>query len=380
MKKILPVLVLLGGAAAVGLLMISRPKVKPEAREVVVPLVRTISVALSNYQFKVHAQGSVAPRTEINLVSEVAGRVVSISPSFAAGGFFEAGDLLVTLDSRDFALAVTRGRAALAEAQVRIQREQAEGEVARKEWQALGKGEPNALLLREPQLAEARAAVESAKAQLQQAELDLDRCQIKAPFPGRVWSKKVDAGQFVNKGETLGRLYAVDYAEVRLPLPLDETVYLDLPLDYRGETREQKGPKVTLRARFGSHTHEWEGVVDRVEGEIDPRTRMVTAVVRVENPYGRGTNQKRPPLAVGLFVDAEIKGRSLEQVIVVPRVALRGRSEIMVIDADQQLRFRPVEVVRLERETVVLRNGLKEGDLVCISPLETPVEGMKVRL
>lgn len=380
MKILLPVAVLFCGAVVVAVLIKSRPKAKPEAREVIVPVVRAISVAPGSHQFKVHAQGSVAPRTEINLVSEVPGRVTAISPSFAAGGFFEAGDVLVTLDARDFALALTRAKAALAEAKVRLQREEAEGEVARKEWQALGKGEPNPLLLRLPQLAEARATIESAQAQVQQAELDLARCQIKAPFPGRVWSKRVDIGQFVNKGEVLGRLYAVDYAEVRLPLPLDETVYLDLPLDYRGETREKKGPEVTLRARFGSQTHEWQGIVHRVEGEIDPRTRMVTAVVRVENPYGRGTNQQRPPLAVGLFVDAEIMGRAVDQVVIVPRIALRGRNEIIVIDAQKQLRFRPVEVVRLEGESVVLRNGLQPSDLVCISPLETVVDGMKVRI
>lgn len=378
LKIVLPVVVLAIGALIAFAMVKHRRAVTPEARGEVLPVVHAISIPAREHQYRVASQGSVLPRTDIQLVAEVPGRVVAVSSSFAAGGFFEAGDVLVEIDARDYELARTRAQAALAEAEVRLQREEAEAEVARREWQALGAGEPVALVLREPQLAEARAVVESARANLRLAERDLERCRIQAPFAGRVWNKKVDAGQFLARGEPVGRVYAVDYAEVRLPLPLDETGYLDLPLEFRGESRAE-GPRVTLKARLGGRTHAWEGRIVRTEGEIDAKTRMLTAVARVENPYARGSSG-RPPLAVGLFVEADIEGRSAGRVVLAPRAALRDDQRLMVVDAERRLRFRPVEILRFEWDRVVIGGGLLDGDLVCVSPLEAPVDGMKVRL
>lgn len=378
LKTVLPVVVLAIGGLIAFAMVKHRRVVTPEARGEVLPVVHAISIPAREHRYGVASQGSVLPRTDIQLVAEVSGRVVAVSPSFAAGGFFEAGEVLVEIDPRDYELAVTRARAGLAEAEVRLQREEAEAEVARREWQTLGAGEPGALVLRAPQLAEARAGVDSARANLRLAERDLERCGIRAPFAGRVWSKKADAGQFLARGEPVGRVYAVDYAEVRLPLPLDETGYLDLPLEFRGESRAE-GPKVTLKARLGGQTHEWEGRIVRTEGEIDARSRMLTAVARIDNPYARGPT-RRPPLAVGLFVEAEIEGRYAGRVVLAPRAALRGDQRLMVVDAERRLRFRPVEILRFEWDRVVIGGGLRDGDLICVSPLEAPVEGMKVRL
>ncbi len=380
LRAILPVAVLGMGAVAVFLMVKHRRPVQPEVRPSTVPLVRTVPVQAQPYHFTVHAQGSVAPRTDILLVAEVAGRVESVAPSFAAGGFFEAGDVLVTIESEDYKLAVTRARAALAEAEVQSQREEAEAAVASREWQTLGKGKPSALLLHEPQLAEAKAAVASAQANLKLAELDLQRCQIKAPFAGRVWDKRVDVGQYLARNDKVARVYAVDYAEVRLPLPLDQVAFLNLPLEYRGEARPEQTPKVVLRAHFGGREYSWEGRIVRTEGEIDPRTRMLTAVARVDNPYGRSDDNQRPPLAVGLFVEAEIQGKTVDSVFVVPRAALRGKDHLMVVDRENRLRLRPVTVLRLEREDAVVSRGLTNGEAVCISPLDAPVDGMQVQV
>lgn len=379
-KIILPIVVLLGAGVLTAVMITNRPRVQPEPREVPVPLVRVVALESQPYQFTVRAQGAVLPQIDIQLSTEVAGRVQAISPHFAAGGFFETGEILVQIDRSDFELAVTRARATLAEAGVRLQREEAEAEVARREWESLGQGKPTALVLREPQLADARAAIESAKANLQQAELNLARSAIRAPFAGRVWEKNADVGQFIPQGGVVGRIYAVEYAEVRLPLPLDEAQFLDLPMEYRGEKRPADGPRVTLRARFGSQTHEWQGAIVRTEGEIDPRTRMLTAVARVNNPYGRGSDHARPPLSVGLFVDAEIEGKPAGEVFLAPRAAMRGEQHLMIVDAERRLRFRPVEILRREREQVVIRAGVQAGELVCVSPLDAPVDGMKVRV
>jgi membrane fusion protein, multidrug efflux system len=380
LRVILPLVVLLTAGLLTWLMIKSRPDVEPVPREVTLPLVRVVEVTPRDHSFQVHAQGTVAPRTEINLVAEVSGRVIRVADTFAEGGFFEEGETLLELDPRDYELAVTRARASLAEAEVRLQREAAEAEVARQEWETLGEGEPGALLLREPQLAEARAVVASARAQLETAELDLERCRIEAPFAGRVRTKRADVGQFLARGEVVARVYAVDYVEVRLPLSLGDLGYLELPVQFRGEAAGGDGPRVRLRASLGGRQHEWIGRIVRTEGEIDTRTRMLTAVARVDDPYARSQDWSRPPLAIGLFVDAEIDGRAVGRVRLVPRAALRADQRLMVVDREQRLRFRSVNILRYEGEQVVIGDGLEAGDRVCVSPLEIAVDGMRVRL
>lgn len=373
LKIVLPVLLLLLGVAGVVVLVKLRPAAKPAPHEPVVPLVRVVSVAPTNHQFVVLSQGNVTPHTDIQLAAEVAGSVIAVAPSFREGGFFAAGEVLVRVDPRDYELAATRAAAQLAEARVRLEREEAEAAVALAEWRELGGDRPaNPLVRREPQLAEARATVAAAEAALAQAKLDLERCELRAPFAGRVWQKRVDAGQYVRKGDEVGRIYATDYAEVRLPVPLTELAFLDLPL--AGAPAAGQGAAVTLQARLGGELVTWTGRVERTLGEVDARSRMVTAVARVDEPFAR-----TPPLAAGLFVEAQLAGRGVEGVLVVPRAAMRGPDQVLAVDAEDRLRFRPVEVVRLERDRAVLRGGLAAGDRVCVSPLDAPVEGMRVR-
>ena len=232
-----------GGAAA--WMILSRSE--PEARipEVPLPLVQVIDVELRDLTLTVTSQGTVSPRTESELVPEVAGRVIEVSPSFVSGGFFEAGELLLRIDPHDYRQAVVQAGSAVAQAELRLASEQAEADVARREWEELGEGgEPPPLTLREPQLAEAEAAVAAARAALLNAERNLERTEIRAPFAGRVRQKQVDVGQFVSPGSPLGTVYAVDYAEIRLPLPDEELAFLDLPLVYRGEAAKKSGPEV----------------------------------------------------------------------------------------------------------------------------------------
>jgi membrane fusion protein, multidrug efflux system len=379
LKIILPVAVLALGLGVSGLLIKAQRSVAPVPREVLPPLVRVTTVSLENYHFQIPAQGSVTPATEVTLAPEVSGRIVSVSPALAAGGFFEAGEVLIELDPRDFELALTRARAAQAEAEVRVLREQAESDVARKEWQSLGRGEPNPLLVREPQLAEARAALDSAQAVVAQAELNLERTKVEAPFAGRVREKNADVGGYVAMGSPVARIYSVEFAEVRLPLALDQLAFLDLPLEYRGEVREGSQPPVDLRASVAGREHVWRGRIVRTEGEINPRTRMFHAVAQVENPYGRGENGARPPLAVGLFVQAQIHGRSFPGVVRLPRTVLSGPDRVLVVSPEDRLYTRKVEILHAGRDQVIIRSGLSEGERVCVSPIDVVVEGMKVR-
>jgi len=343
--------------------------------------VESLVVSLTNHQFRVPTQGTVRPRTQIQLAAEVSGKVVMVSPSFDVGGFFQEGDVLFRIEPSDFAAAVTRAEAQVAEARYRLDFEEAEADVARQEWAKLGEeAPPSPLLLRGPQVDQARAALASAQAALDQARRDLRRTEIKAPFDGRVGEKNVDVGQFVTKGSPVARLYSVDIAEVRLPLSADQLAFVDIPLRYRDRPRPDSGPVVLLYGSLGGRAHTWTGRVDRAEGEIDTRTRMLSVVAQVRDPYGRRDHDDRPPLAVGLFVEAEILGRSTNHVAILPRSALRGPNQVLIVDSENRLQFRDVNVLRADRTQAVIGAGLSDGDRVCTSPLDVVTQGMRVRV
>ena len=340
------------------------------------PGVRVEEVTLGDVALTVTSQGTVRPRTESQLVPEIAGRVTWVAPSFAEGGFFELGDVLLTIDPFDYLQAVVNARAQLAQARLRLAQEEAEADVAVREWDALGRGDPRALTLREPQLEDARGSVAGAEASLERATRDLERAEIVAPYAGRVRQKNVDIGQFVRVGDAVATIYAIDVAEVRLPLPDEQLAFLDLPLSYRGGA-DQPQPRVTIRATFAGEAHEWQGRIVRTESEIDPVSRMVHAVAEVLDPYALGS---RPPLAVGMYVEAEIAGRTARNVAVMPRAALRGRGRVLVVDGDDRLRFRDIDILRATSDAIYVRGGLAEGDLVVVSPIDSPTEGMAVQL
>ncbi len=379
LKILIPLAILAIGVAGAVAMIMARPQPETRIPEVLPPLVRVEPVERRDVRFSVHSQGTVSPRTESVLVPEVAGRVTAVAPSFASGGFFEQGDVLVEIEPDDYRQAVVMAEAEVARAELQLARVGAEAEVAIREWGELEGGEAPALTRYEPQLAEARAAVNAAQASLTRARRNLERTRVRAPYAGRVRQKQVDRGQYVAPGTPLATVYAVDWVEVRLPIPNAELRYLDLPLDYRGEER-RRGPEVILRADFAGTEHEWRGRVVRTEGEIDPKSRMVHVVARVADPYGRGDAADRPPLAVGMYVRAEILGRVAEDVVVLPRSALRDDGRLLVVDAELRLRFRDVELLRSTDRDVILRSGVEAGERVCVSPLAVVTDGMQVRL
>jgi len=379
LKILLPVAIVAVAAALAFVLVRTRPEVEARKPEVIPPLVRVATVEPRDVALDVAAQGSVSPRIETTLVSRVAGQIVEVSPSFVVGGFFRRDEVLVELDRRDYELAIDAARSRVAQAELRLVREEAEAAVAREEWQELGEGEPDALVLREPQLAEARAALAAARADLERSELDLERTRIAAPFEGRLASKRVDLGQYLTPGQAIAGIQATDHAEIRLPVGDDQLAFLDLPLvSWNGQA---PGPEVVLWQQFAGREHRWRGQIVRTEGEFDRRTRMLNLVARVDDPYGLEGASERPPLVVGAFVDAQIAGRVVPGAVVLPRTALRSGEgdRVLVVDGEERLRWRPVEVVRAEGDSVVLSGGLEAGERVCISPLDYVVDGMKVR-
>jgi membrane fusion protein, multidrug efflux system len=375
LRILLPLAVIAVAVAGAWALVVSRPVVATRPADPVVPLVRVVTADRQAVDVVVRSQGTVMPRTETVLVPEIVGRVIDAAPSLVPGGFFEAGETLLRLDPRDYELAVVSARAQVAQATARLTIEEEEAAVARREWSVLGRGgDPAPLVAREPQLADARASLAAAQSGLERAERDLARTAIAAPFTGRVRDRRVDVGQVVAPGNVLATLYAVDTAEVRLPLPDEELAFLDVPLGHRVSGRDAGGPRVRLHATFAGQPAEWTGRIVRTEGEIDAASRMVHLVVEVSDPYRGAT-----PLAVGLYVQADIQGRRLTDVTVLPRSALRGRDQVLVVDHENRLRYRQVDVVRRDGETVIVRGGLAPGERVCVSPLDVAVDGMLVR-
>ncbi|NIO28572.1 MAG: efflux RND transporter periplasmic adaptor subunit [Candidatus Latescibacteria bacterium] len=379
LKIILPIGILLVGALIAVVMIKSRAPVKTRPSSEYAPLVRVVETQPGTHQLVVRTHGTVTPRTESSLVSEVSGQVVDIAPSFASGGFFEKGDVLLKIDPRDYELAVITARGQVAQARVRLETEEAQARVAREEWKELGNGENSPLATRELQVQEARAALAAAEAALERAQRNLKRTRIRAPFAGRVREKNVDVGQYVLPGIPVATIYAVDFAEVRLPIPDAELAFLDLPVDYHNSSSSSAGPQVRLYADFAGERRMWQGQIVRVEGEIDPVSRMVHAVAQIDDPYGRDHSDKQQPLAVGLFVEAEIIGREVDNAVLLPRNALRANNTVLVVDDNDRLRFRSVDVLRIDRESVIIGSGLDRGERVCISNLQAVTDGMKVR-
>jgi RND family efflux transporter MFP subunit len=380
-RAALPILIL---AVAVGLaaaLFLTRPAVVTEEPEVLAPLVRVVVVEPGPVDLVLLAHGTVTPRTESELVAQVAGEVVWVSPALVRGGFFEAGAPLVRLDRRDYDAAVESARAgvARAESQYHRVRKAHERQARLAERSAVSEARIDDA---ENELRDADAGLREARVRLDQAQRDLSRCELHAAYAGRVRDEDVDIGQFVARGQTLASLYATDYAEVRLPIQDRDLAYLDLPASYLGLPTEagHESPEVTLRADFMGSEQVWQGRLVRTEGEIDPRSRTVTVVARVDDPYGRASQTPKVPLGIGLFVEAEIRGLHLSDAVVLPRSALRKDGGVFVVDAENRLQVRSVKVLRAERERLVISAGLAKGERVCISPLRGAVPGMSVRV
>jgi len=320
------------------------------------------------------SQGTVSPHTESDLIPEVSGPVVWTSPSLVSGGYFKKGDALVRIDRADYEAAVSRSRAQLARAEGEY--EHAQRTLARQQDLAKRSVASDAELNDAERVARvAQAGLDEARVALDQAERDLERTEIRAPYTGRIRSEQVDVGQFLSRGQPFAKAYATDFVEVRLPIADAQLAFLDLPYWHEDPPAEDKLPRVTLRAKFAGRPQVWTGRIVRTEGEIDAKSRLVHVVARIENE----DSADQSPLPVGLFVQAQIDGREAEGVTVVPRQALRGPGRVLVIDADDRLRFRDVDVLRIEGEDVLIAGGLEDGERICVSVLQAPVDGMQVR-
>ena len=352
---------------------------RPES-QIAKPKLPSVEVRIAEatrHTYRIQSQGTALPRTSIRLVSEVSGKVVSVEVSFDAGQVFAKDDVLLKIDSRDYELALAQAKSQVAQAELRLQMEINEVDVVRREWRLLNQGEPTGLQAREPQLAHARAALEAARATEEAAKRNLDRCIIRAPFAGMVARAGVRPGQFAALAAPLGELFATDIAEVRLPLVTSDLSFIDLPRP-GAKVALGQAPKVTLSARAGERRMKWLGHIVRSEETVDPMNRMVYVVAQVVDPYGLA-KRDGAPLRSGTFVRASIEGRSQENVIVLPRHALRGRNQVWIV-SENKLTFRTVKVAFADAKQVIVAAGIQPGEQVVVSLLAAVVDGMGVKV
>lgn len=377
---ILPILILLVlGVGGMGLLSALAPQ--PEEADEAPSGLSVFAEAITerDLTLTVEAQGTVEPKQEITLSPQVSGRIAYISPDFIDGGFIRKGQVLVRLEDADYELAVTRARSAVASAQQRLAREQAEAEIARQDLADLGIENATPLARREPQLAEAQAALDSAQAQLAEAQLGLSRTVIYAPFSGRVRERNVDFGQFISPGGSLGRIFSTDVVEVALAITDEQMGRLGLPLAFAASP-ENPGPAVTFTADVGGMPRIWKGRVARTSAALDPRTRLIDVIAELKDPYGEGSDNGTP-MAPGLFVNAAIEGRSLENVIVVPRSGLRGDDSVFVGNPKKgTLSIRTVNVIHSDRDGAYVSSGVRPGELAVVSPIQAAFDGMRIKV
>jgi RND family efflux transporter MFP subunit len=379
-RILVPVAILAITILTVRWMMLNRPEPQMRRPPASITAVDATRIKPTSYQVRIPSQGVVQPRTQSTLIPQVSGRIISISPSFRDGGFFEKEDTLLTIDPSDYETAVVAAEATLAQRESALELEKAQHEQAVENWKLLGNGgKPNPLTLREPQLAEAKANVDSAQARVVEAQRNLQRTTIKAPYAGRVLRKQVDVGQTVSPGNQLAVLFAVDYVEVRLPILNEHLDFLDLPEDYRGElpASERQHLKVTLKGTHGSKEVTWQGEIIRAEGAFDPDSRQLFVVAQVDDPYSR-TDSDQPPLKVNQFVEAEIFGTSLDQIFIIPRSAVRDAKEVLIINQKNQIQRTPVTALWRDENNIVVRENLKAGDILCLTPMTFAVNGAEV--
>lgn len=388
MKTLLTLLILAGALIATALLVVY----KPEAREIAparpVTSVEVLKAQSQAVLLTVKSQGTLLPRTESDLYTEVSGRIVEAADSFRAGGYFRAGEVLLRIDPADYQAAVAASAAELANAELVLAQEQAQAEQAIADWAALGQGDASDLTLRKPQLAQARARIASARAQLQRAQRDLARTEITAPFDGRVLQTSADLGQYISAAPAapIARIYATDRAEIRLPVTSRQAELL--------ETRDRRQRFVRLQKTNTSNSPTWLARFVRMEATIDPDSRLLYVVAELDAPFAPSPKQPEP-LRRGQFMSAEIEGRSLSAAYLLPRYALRGSDTVYVVTEQNTLETRKVDIIQSKLEEVIVLAsatppgnpeqiksppGLQAGDRIAISPIAYFVEGMPVEL
>ena len=362
LKIIGPLLVLLVCILLAVLLVKQRAPLETKPAVRTLPVVEVIQAELQPMQLTVRSQGNVVARNEIQLTSEVSGAVSWVSDRFYVGQRVTQGERLLKIDPTDYRSALAERVASLREAELNLAEERARVRQAAEDCALVSEEPATELTLRKPQLAVAEARVEAARAKVQQAEKDLQRTGLYAPFNGIINQKRVDLGQFVTKGTVIASLLGTDAVEVRLPVP--PSAFALIRSASEGHTH-----RVELTEPGDSRSPVWHGVLSRIESQLDPVTRVHYVVVTVEDPY-RLVGEQGEPLRVGTFVEARMEGIILPNGARIPRRAINGQQQAFIMDENNRLQLRQLEVAQFEADSAIVSAGLEQGDRVVLTKLD----------
>ena len=327
-----------------------------------------------NYQIKIKSTGTTTPITQTVLTSEVGGEVIYRSKKFSEGSSVISGEILAKIDDTDLQLQYKNALLQLASAEVQFAVQQAEAEIAQEAWEQVGEGIPQELTTKKPQLKQAKAALEVAKAQVQSAEKKLNKTEITAPYTGRIQNINIDLGSTIIPGQPVGSMYTSNEIEVTLSVKDSDLQFLDIPMDGRKLNPDQKSI-VIIKSLYKGEMQEWAGNLERVDGVIDPMTRMIKLIANFKNNF---IEETKPILPIGLFVEAEINGKQLEDIFMIPNSALTPNDELLFLNQDDALEIRKVKVITKMRNHILVKEGIKAGERVVVSKLSIATNGMLV--
>ena len=337
-------------------------------------LVEVIRISSSRHEVDLHAKGTVVPAMEVVLQPELGGRVIWQSSELVAGGRFKADQPILRIDPRDYQLAVEAHRSKVNRAKLDLAIEARRGEVAKREWSSFGEmdvsDEQRALAQREPHLESTRLALKAAQSSLKKAQLDLTRTTLRAPFNAMVVTESVDPGQLINPQTSVARLVGTDNYHVQVSVPVSALRAARVP------TADEPGSQAKIIQRVGQETIERPGEVIRQLPDLDPGGAMARVLLNIENPLGQRGDL---PLLLGSFVDVSIGAQPIDNAIRLPRVALRNGRNVYVMNDDNLLEIREVQIAWTEPDAVLVTGGLGPDERVVTSRISTPVPNMLLR-
>lgn len=341
-------------------------------------LVETVEASRGDFKPLIEVLGTVEPAKDIELGIRVGGEVLEMSSHFTPGGYLTKGEVLLQVDPTDYENALAQRESELRQAVADLRLEMGQQEIAQEDYQLLDQElSPNneSLVLRKPQLNTARARVESARAAVAQAEKELERTTIRAPFDAHVLSRTVNLGSQVNPGMSLGRLVGLETYWVLARVPLSKLPWLTIP-----ENGEIPGSKVLLRNRSAWNSDQQrEGRIFRLVGSVDETTRLAPLVISVQDPLSQNLNSEQMPrLILGSVLEARIEGKPLNQVVRLRRDYIRSSDTVWVMQ-EGELQIRDLEIVFQDKEFAYVEAGLEDGDQVVTTNLAMVVEGAPLR-
>ena len=353
---------------------IMRPTAPVEKLEDRIEKLEVINAKQTDYFPSIKTQAVVESRFNITLHSQVLGQIVYISPKFLAGGYFDTDEVILKIDPSDYELALAQAEVNVARAEQTLSFESEQADLAKKDWDKYGVGEPTDLVLRIPQLKEAEAGLRGAHANYEAQRIRLERTEVKAPYPLMIATKQVDLGQIVGNNQALATIFGTEEAEIRMPLSQKQMDLLSATKVGILEESEYLDVKVRDLTREGDIV--WDAKIKRIESNIDRMSRVYFAVATIDDPMNIKTDKATPPLLPGVFVDLEVIGKKTENVYRVPAKAMRDDNNIYYYE-DEKLLTKPVEVLDRDQEIVTIISGISNEDKIVTSPPFSYVPGMK---